>query len=345
MSKRLAMVCALAIGVGCNNGGGSNDSGVTPPDDMGGGPGNDAACVGGDGGVPTYMPLAVPMADTIDLSCRGHATIPMGGASTMATLAINEYLSSSTPITATMVDVWTNDMIGMGACSAPNCTTVMTDMMGHATLSAPLNGLVAYHIYASSSTAEVLAYGMPWAPNMGTVTTAGFASTTINTVSALLGRTFRPTCHMDADCPGGAAGSCSGGFCPYNGGAVSGQVTDCMGHDLQYAEARVYMGTTRIMTGPTCDRNSPRITGLDGTAPVHSTLTGSGGTFVGANVPASDSYRVEVWGVQPGMTSAQLIGCEEGRVVAGGITVLAIGPLRSDYAAGSACAMAAAANP
>jgi hypothetical protein len=39
----------------------------------------------------------------------------------------------------------------------------------------------------------------------------------------------------------------------------------------------------------------------------------------------------------------ELIGCEEGRVVAGGITVLVIGPLRSDYPAGSACAMAAAA--
>ena len=66
---------------------------------------------------------------------------------------------------------------------------------------------------------------------------------------------------------------------------------------------------------------------------------------LGANVPPSDTYRVEIWGMQPGGTAGQLIGCEEGRVVAGAITVLAIGPLRMDYAAGSACAMAAAANP
>jgi hypothetical protein len=323
MDKRLAIVCALAMGVGCGGGNTTNDAAMTA-DDSGGG-GTDAACVATDGGVPTFPALAVPSGSTIDFSCRGHATMPAGGAATSATLVVNEYLSTSTAISNTVIDIWTNDMVGTGACSTPNCVTVTTDASGHATAMAPLGGWVAYHLHPSSSTAEVLAYNMPWAPTGGNVTTAGFASSTISTVSALLSRTFSMT----------------------TAGAVSGQVTDCMGHDVQNAEARVYMGTTRIMSGPNCDRSSPRITGLEGTMPTtrNMGLTGSGGTFVGANVPAGDSYRVEIWGMQPGGTAAQLIGCEEGRVVAGGITVLAIGPLRSDYATGSACAMAAAANP
>jgi len=328
MNKRLAILCALAIGVGCGGGTSSNDAGNGGDDTGGGGndagADNDAACVAGDGGVPTYPALAVPTGDTLDLSCRGHATVPAGGAATMGTLTVHELLSASTPITSTNIDIWTNDMIGTGACAAPNCMTEMTDAMNGVTpiFSAPLGAWLAFHMQTSSATAEVLAYNMPWNPTMGTMTTDGVAMSTIGTTSALLGRTYSTTL-----------------------GAISGQVSDCMGNALANAEARVYMGTTRIMSGPSCDRMSPRITGIEVPTPTRNTLTGPAGQFVGADVPPADNYRVEIWGMQPGMSAAQLIGCEEGRVVAGGITILSIGPLRSDYAAGSGCAMAAAANP
>jgi hypothetical protein len=157
----------------------------------------------------------------------------------------------------------------------------------------------------------------------GNLATAGFSTSSISVVSTLLGRRFQAA----------------------TAGAISGQAADCNGHAMANAEARVFHGATQVVNGPACDQTSPRITGLEGTAPTsrHPGLTGSGGTFVGANVPVGDDYHVELWGVTTAGSAPRLIGCEEGRVVAGGITVLTIGPLRSDYVAGSACATAAAA--
>jgi hypothetical protein len=311
MDKRVILGCLMALAVGC--GGGTtpgNDSGVTPPTDGGG---NDVGS--------TQMVLAVADPDTIDLTCLGTATRPMGGAATMATLSVTEYVSMM-PVTATTVELYNTDAI-TGTCASPDCAMGTTDSMGHASLMAPAGGWVAVHLLASADTAEVLAYNQTWPTTGGaTFATAAFSSSSIGLVSSLLGRTFDSA----------------------HAGAISGQVNDCMDHNIANAEARVFHGTTQVVTGASSDRSSPRITGLMGTSPTRAPgLTGSGGTFVGANVPPGDDYHVEIWGITTAGGSPELVGCEEGRVVAGAITVLVIGPLRSDYAAGSACATAAAA--
>lgn len=319
MNRRL-VVCFLAlVGVGC---GGTptpaNDAAVAQ--DMGVA-GDAGGCMATDAGTPpTPDPLAAPTGSTLDLSCLGTATVPAGGAATTATVEVTEYVSMQ-PITSTTLELYADDAI-TGTCTAPNCVSGMTDAAGHVDLSAPAGGWVGLHILPSTDSAEVLAYNQTWPTTAAsTFPTAGFSASSISLVSSLLGRTFQTA----------------------TAGAISGQVNDCMDNHLANAEARVFHGAERIVNGPSCDRTSPRITGLMGTSPTRQGFTGSGGTFVGANVPVGDDYHVEIWGVRTAGGAEELIGCEEGRVVAGAITVLVIGPLRSDYAAGSPCAMAAAA--
>jgi len=304
----------MSLSVACGGGNNTTDGGTTPMEDS-----------------PAATPDAGPMflaagetTQTLDLGCRGTATRPAAGAATMGTLNVTEFLSQSMgtpqPISSTMIDIFTDNVI-TDTCAAPGCITVTTDAMGHATAMAPAGAWMAFHIHTSSATAETLAYSFPWTATAGgNVNTAGFASGTITLVSSLLGRTFQTA----------------------TAGAISGQVNDCMDQHVLNAEARVFMGTTQIVTG--MGNTSARITGLSSSnAPTRAGLTGTGGIFVGANVPPGNDYHVEIWGTPPGGAAAELIGCEEGRVVTGGITVLTIGPLRGDYVAGSACATAAAA--
>lgn len=311
MNKRVVLACLMAVSVGC---GGSTPAADTGPVGTDTGPGMT------DTGPVTPPVLAVASPNTIELGCIGTATRPAGGASTMAQIAVTEYVSMQ-PITSTTIELYADDAI-TGTCTAPNCVSGMTDAMGHVTLGALAGGWVGLHILPSADSAEVLAYNQTWPTTAGaTFATAGFSSGSIGLVSSLLGRTFQTA----------------------TAGAISGQVNDCMDHHLANAEARVFRGTTQVVTGPSSDRTSPRITGLMGTNPTRQGFTGDGGTFVGANVPVGDDYHVEIWGVRTMGGAEELIGCEEGRVIAGGITVLVIGPLRSDYAAGSACDLAATA--
>ena len=327
MNKRMILGCLLSVSVGCGGGGGGMDSGPVGGDDAGPdsntGPVDSAVCANTDAGMQT-MPsaiVAVPTGSTLDVSCIGTATRPAGGAATMGTLTVTEFLPPSGATPSTMVDIFSTNVI-TDTCAAPGCVTVTTDAMGQAMATVPAGAWTAFHIHPSAATAEVLAYSFPWTSTAGgMVGTNSFSSSTVTLVSTLLQRTLQAT----------------------TAGAISGQVNDCMGHHLANAEARVFHGTTQIVNGPACNHASPRITGLESTTLTRDGLTGQSGTFVGANVPLGDDYHVEIWGVTTAGGAPRLIGCEEGRVVAGGITVLSIGPLRSDYVAGSACAMAAAA--
>jgi len=334
MNKQMILGCLLAVSVGCGGGGNGTDAGSDAPTDTNATvedtnvpPVDSAVCATTDAGMqamPTEA-LAIqtgtpPVAAPADLTCLGTATIPTGGAPASATLTVTEYVSM-TAIGSTPVEIFTNNVI-MGACTGANCVMGTTDASGVVTLSAPAGGWVGIHLPASAGTAETLAYNQVWPAAGGNLATAGFSTASIGLVSSLLGRSFQAA----------------------TAGAISGQAADCAGHAMANAEARVFHGTAQVVTGPSCDHTSPRITGLQNTNPTRAGLTGSGGTFVGANVPVGDDYHVEIWGVVTAGGAPELIGCEEGRVVAGGISVLTIGPLRSDYATGSACATVAAAH-
>lgn len=305
MDKRLLLV-GLVVTLGCGGTPAAVDSGA----------GVDAAEPTDVGPVDAFVAptpaLALMGGGAPDYTCLGTATAPTAGAEVSATLHAVEYLSDA-DVTSQAIEVWTNNIVG-ATCAAPDCMMVTTDASGEATFSNEADAWFAYRLPASAGTAQVLAYNRAW-PSAGgsSVQITAFSSGTISTVSALLGRMFSATA-----------------------GAASGTVEDCMGRPVMNASIRLFRDGTEVIGGARSETTTPRITGLQGTAPTASGLTGDGGTFVGANVPPGN-YRVEIYGAMTEGGTPAMIGCEEGMIVGGGITVFTVGGVRSDYATGSGC--------
>lgn len=272
----------------------------------------------GDTG-PVAQGVVTSASGPVDLSCVGHATLPMPADTVSGTLHFYEYLSMS-PITSNAVDVFDANAI-TDDCVEPACTTYTTDTQGNLALTLPAGGWFAFRLHVSGQTTNVLAFDQPWVTTPGEISVPGFAPGTITIVGMLLNRTFQ------AD----------------RLGSMSGRSVDCLGQPLANVRPRVFVGDAEVVTGPFGDTASPRIGGLEGTMPTRTGLTGASGNFVGANVPPGDDVHVETWATLVEGGEPQLIGCTEARVVAGGITLSIIGGLRSDYPAGSRCAIAAAA--
>lgn len=255
----------------------------------------------------TVQTVSVPPGRSLSIGCIGNATVPVGGALSEESVQL---------AAAAVVDLWRYPPASTGACVGPECTTATSDAAGNALLTEPLGSWVALHAHAGSAQLELFWMPLEWGPP---ITTAGrgFDAATIGLIASLLGRQWQVT-----------------------QGVVSGQIHDCAGQTLAGVNVRVYVGGAEVVTGFASDRTSPRITGMEGTSPTRSGLTGDGGTFAAVNVPLADTCHVEAWGVFPGESTPQLIGCEVCVVGAGALSVVTIGPLRTDYAAGSECALA-----
>ncbi len=282
----------------------------TPPGTGDAGPRSDTG--------PVAQGIVTSASGPVDLSCVGHATLPAPAADATGTLHFYEYLSMS-PITGNAVDVFTANAIA-DQCVAPACTTYTTDAHGDVALTLPGGAWFAFRLHVSGQTADVLAFDQPWVTAPGSIPVPGFAPGTITVVGMLLNRTFQ------AD----------------RLGSMSGRSVDCIGQPLANVRPRVFVGDTEVVTGPIGDTTSARISGLEGSMPTRTGLTGASGNFVGANVPPGDDVHVETWATLAEGGEPQLIGCTEARVVTGGITLSIIGGLRGDYPAGSRCAIAAA---
>jgi hypothetical protein len=307
MDKRLLLV-GLVVTLGCGGSPTMNTPDAFVPTDAG----------PVDAFVPPTPALVLMGGGAPDYTCLGTATAPMGAADVTASLHAVEYLSDA-DVASQVVEIWGTNVIGT-TCAAPDCMMVTTDAMGTVDFSAPAGAWYAYRLPASAGTAQVLAYNRPFPTAGGSEEqVTAFSMGTISTVSALLRRMFSATA-----------------------GAASGTVQDCMGRGVMNARIRLFVGGTEVVGGMPSETTTARITGLEGTAPTSSGLTGSGGTFVGANAQPGN-YRVEVYGTMTEGGDAELIGCEQGMLVGGGITVFTVGPLRADYPAGSECETAAAA--
>lgn len=269
---------------------------------------------------PVPQPVVLAAGGTLDLSCVGSVTVPPSGAPVTAALQFQEFLSMA-PITSNRVDVFSTNTIS-DTCVAPDCTSYTTDASGFITATLPADGWFAFSVAESGQTARVISFNQPWVHAAGDplAFVPCFAPGTISIVGNLLGRTFQ------AD----------------RFGSMSGRAVDCQGHPLQNVRARIYVGDTEIVNGPLGDPMGATVTGLEGTQPTRLGLTGASGNIAGANIPPGDNVRVETWATLTEGELPQLIGCAEGPVVVGGITISIIGGLRSDYPAGSGCATAAA---
>lgn len=302
---------ALGTIAGCNPPATTTDSG--PREDTG------PAVTGTVIATDPVTGMAVPA----DLSCLGSVTIPAGGTPLSGTLQFQEFISHA-DLTSNMIDVFSDNTL-TPTCDPPNCTTYSTDANGIISPTIPAGAWFAFRVYESGQTAQVSAFNQPWISTAGETLAVVpvFAPSTISLVGDLIGRTYDPS----------------------RFGSMSGRAVDCAGRALSRVRVRVFIDGSEVITGPLGDRSAATVTGLEGTAPTRTGLTGASGNFVGANIIPSTDCRVETWGVLTDGAAQELIGCSEASVQRGEITITLVGPLRSDYPAGSGCAAAAAARP
>lgn len=125
---------------------------------------------------------------------------------------------------------------------------------------------------------------------------------------------------------------------------LSGRVQDCAGNDVGGAIVRVFdpsgneiLEADEALAEGTHYRYFRRL-GDESRPSNEQPSTNYEGLYAVINVAQSENlYRVEAWGVD-GSGDPQLLGCEAIRTLADGVSIVNVGPLRSDYSADHPCA-------
>lgn len=313
MKKLLGLGCVLMLAA-CGGDGGT-DSGTpldtpggtdTPSgEDAGGGCGTDGLdCLETETGAPdfTCTPTAPTGEDrtiTFRLVSRGTSTTPFMGS----------------------FEVWTNNSIGADcAAAATDCQAFTTAADGTVMGTVPGNWY-AYRAAASATarTFETVGYNRQPAAAGGTDDITAIDTTIFNVAITSI-RTGLTRDTADA--------------------ILIGDMADCMGDGLAGVTVRFFdsAGTELLSgTGPTDMGVAYRVGGALPSARLRTTDTSGG--YAAANVPVGDgTVNVVTYGTMMMGGAREVIGCEQVSVSAGAITVLSLGPSRSDYTAGSFCA-------
>ncbi len=258
-----------------------------------------------DGGGMTTLPPPV----TGDWSCVGSRTAPADGAP-VAMAGRLYFFGGTDPVPGATVHVF-DDNVVTDDCGG-TCEEVTSGADGVATMNVGTDGWFAYRVLAGAGMGNqpVLTIGYNRRGTaMADIPVVG--STILGLLPTLFGRTR-------------TAGTAS----------ASGSVADCAGATAANVELRVFVDGMRLMNAPASDRSGFFLGYLTGASPARNPYTTMDGTFASANAPAGN-VRVEAWGrMSETETSLTMIGCEAGRLFTDGVTIMAIGPLRSDAPAG-----------
>ncbi|UJR81850.1 hypothetical protein [Sandaracinus amylolyticus] len=264
-----------------------------------------------------------PATGAADYACNGTATQPASGADVGTLFQLRDF-ESDAAVGNTRVWLFRDNVV-RDACSAPGCVEFMTNADGDATVSLPADGWYAYRVFpregatAATTVIDSMQYNEP-AP------AAADSAVTGNAVSAgTLG--LIPAVLDIVRTPGTAL--------------LAGTVVDCAGTPVYGAEIRAYSGSTRIEDGQ--QPSDPHFHYFDGDSfpSEQGTHTHADGLYVAIHIPlpaaTDDVLRIEAWG-RPSEGPPVRIGCEAVRVLADAVTIVNLGPERSDYGAGHPCA-------
>lgn len=256
------------------------------------------------------------MATTLDLSCRGARTRPVGGEPVDLTFQLRDF-QDDFAVTGSEVWLFSDNTIA-DACTGATCQVLTTNASGDASATLPAGGWYAYRVLPQegptrvSSVFGVFQYNEPAPTSAGrSVIGNSVNGMTIEVIPALLGITREPGLAI-----------------------VAGRIEDCDGSFIQNAVVRVYdpdgdlieQGTLGSEPGYHYFNGNP-----DSNLPNQSeTYSNVDGLYVVVQVPIVDNrpYRMEAWANVDGET--QRIGCESARIFPDAVTILNIGPERAD---------------
>jgi hypothetical protein len=257
---------------------------------------------------------------TLDYSCLGSRTRPVGGDPVDVTFQLRDF-QDGVPVKETDVWLFTDDVIA-DQCAAPDCTMFTTDASGNAMVTMPAGGWYAYRVLpkmgltSSSTVFAVFQYNEP-APAAGGMAVTGnsVSGVTIDLVPRTLGV---------ERVPGRAI--------------LAGRIADCNDAFVENAIVRVYDADGEPML-PGELNDQPHYNYFAG-IPMNEgsnlpnllqAASNVDGLYTVIQVPVNDDgrpYRVEAWGELDGELT--LLACEEARIFGDAVTILNLDPRRSD---------------
>ena len=267
-------------------------------------------------GATDYEPIS------LDYSCLGTRVAPTPGPDIDVQFQLRDF-QDSFAVTETEVWLFTDNVIG-DACTG-GCQDFTTDMMGNASVSMPTGGWYAYRVLPHDGPSPltrvfgVFQYNEP-APDTagGSVEGNSVSGSTIDLIPALLGITRED----------GRA-------------IIAGRIHDCVDSNIRGAVIRIYDPDGNLIPpGPrTVDPKYHYFLGhVMGNVPaMEAQYSAADGLYVAPQIPLVDNrpYRVEAWANYEG--EYQRVSCETARIFSDSVTIVNLGPLRSD--ADPACAM------
>lgn len=302
MRRWTILGCALALtfAVGCDNGdNGGTDSGPVPTDSGNGG--------NGFPDLPAVMALDGDDLVAADFSCMGSRTAPTNGDPTDFPVQVNDFQSGNAVPNA-VVQIF-DDNVVPATDDCGDCFEFTADAEGRGTATASAGGWFAVRVLGiEGTTARTLQYNL--VPPSGTQTALSISNSTLNTVPALVGLSRQ-------------AGT----------GVLAGSARDCNDLTVAGVVLRIFLadGTEVPASGGRTEPGFFYFSESTGLPAGSEEFTTSNGQFGAANLAAStEPARLEVWGRLEAGGEIQRLGCEESSIVGDTISIINVGPSRSD---------------
>lgn len=305
---------------------------TTPPD--AGPPPTD----GGGGHVFPTLPRAtngtpaMPEASLANYDCVGTRTAPTPGANVSYTFELRGFGSGDAVANARVFFFPDNVPQTVDCTSAsPTCTgsciTFTTDSSGNGSVMGPASAWYAYSICPRPGATMASTYVDSLqinesAPAAGGTAVEGNAVSvsTLNLIPAAFGFTRVP-----------------------DSAIVAGEISDCDGDQVRGGYVRLFDASGAELLSVPDVNDAPHIQYFDGNENPDGSTTFSqvDGLYAAANIPAPASgfaaVRAEAYAVIEDGGAPVLVSCESVGVYADGVSIVNLGPLRSDYPAGHPC--------
>lgn len=340
----IQMAAAAATLAACNGSGGNTDAGHTGAD------------TGADAGGPAapLLPSAVASGTSAMTSCVGTTTHPTPGADISITMTLKSFGENGDTANGAEICFCPNNILStqalatMTAHDCGTCQDVTSDATGHVTVTAQANGWYAYRVFFHQIAMTQRTTFLDSIQVNEPAPAAAGGMVDGNAVSQLIATTISEAQLITRD---------------PTATTIAGRIFDCAGNDMSNVIVRAFhQDGTEIPEG--AEVSAAHFRYFDGTEnpDASATWTNSDGLYVALNVPPvghSELIRVEAWANTAASVSctmdsqcgtgtcdttlgqclqeAHRIGCEAVPAFPNGVSIINIGPLRSDYEATDPC--------
>lgn len=254
-----------------------------------------------------------------NLECRGTRSAPAAGAASSFNLFARDFFPPNMFVEGLTIHFFPDNVVEVD-CSG-SCIEVTSDAAGLAEVTGSEGGWYAYRIEAGTATHNSIPEEYVAAVQYNEVTPAAAGMGTMNAVRQSTVNTLTSLLLINQQ-PGTAI--------------VTGTITDCDEESIANARVRIFDSSGEIVLGT--DRNGPKSFYFNGDAfpNANERETNVDGLYGAGNIPipANGQIRVELWGVITEGGEPEMLGCEEVGAVADGLTIINVGPTRSDGPSG-----------